>query len=224
MNEKSDKMENNEKRIHNEEGHLGKKATDIEDNPFVDVAAHLFLEDIADKQGAAGMNTYLMSLATSLAKSMPEEEYETWDEFLESLRTGNSILSTFEEVFTPTDHCVVTTVCPFEKGWFEYTKRIGEYSRIHTEVAEYYNATVKPGAIDTACIIHQTFRNAAAERIRVGGRKVRCAQIAAIHSDGMKKVAPDEWLPVLLEKAGITQTQLNMFMRNNSCIWILYPE
>ncbi len=60
----------------------------IDDNPLVDVAAYLFLEDIADKQGAAGMNTYLMSLATSLAKSMPEEEYNTWDDFLTALIKG----------------------------------------------------------------------------------------------------------------------------------------
>ena len=65
------------------------RATLIANNPFVDVAAHLFLEDIADKQGAAGMNTYLMSLATSLAKSMPEEEYDTWDwidDFIEEIK------------------------------------------------------------------------------------------------------------------------------------------
>ena len=54
----------------------------IDNNPFVDVAAYLFLEDIADKQGASGLNSYLMRLATSLAKSMPSEEYETWEQFL----------------------------------------------------------------------------------------------------------------------------------------------
>src|SRR5256712_11929519 len=79
----------------------------IESNPFVDVATHLFLEDIADKQGASGLNNYLMSLATNLAKSMPEEEDDTWDEFLEALKSGNSILTAFEEVFMPTKNCVV---------------------------------------------------------------------------------------------------------------------
>ena len=44
----------------------------IVENPLVDVAAYLFLEDIADTQGAAGMNNYLVSLANSLARSMPE--------------------------------------------------------------------------------------------------------------------------------------------------------
>lgn len=193
-------------------------------NPFVDVAAYLFLEDIGDKQGAAGMNNYLMSLATSLAKSMPKEEYSNWDDFLESLKKGESIISTFEKVKCPTDHCIVTETCPYMRGWQEYTKRIGEFADIHKEVAEYYNATVKPGAVDSQCIIHQTFRKAAAERIKVGGKPVKYAQIEAVTPNADNKRAPEEWLPILLEKSGVTETELNMTMRNNDCVWILYTE
>ncbi len=194
----------------------------IEDNPFVDVAAFLFLEDIADKQGAAGMNNYLMSLATSLAKSMPEEKYDTWDDFLDAVKRGESTISTFENIITPTGNCIVTTKCPFSRAWSEYTRRIGHFSKIHYDVAEYYNNTVKPGAIDTMCIIHQTFRNAASERIRVGGKPVKYAQIACVSPEGAKKITPEEWLPILLEKAGITKTEMNMALRNNTCLWILY--
>jgi hypothetical protein len=195
-----------------------------ESNPFVDVATHLFLEDIADKQGAAGLNNYLMSLATSLASSMPEEEYKTWDEFLESLKNGQSILSAFEEIATPTKNCVVNPVCPFVRGWIEYSKRIGTFSQIHSEVAEYYNSTVKPGAINSMCIIHQTFRTAAADRITVAGKPLRVAQIAAIWSDGEKRTVPDEWKQIVLEKAGISNTNLNMILRNNACVWVVHTK
>ena len=196
----------------------------IDDNPFVDVAACLFLEDIADKQGASGMNNYLVSLATSLAKSMPEEEYATWDEFLESLANSESIISAFENVVTITPHCAVTTECPFTKGWQEYTKRIGTYSKIHTDVAEYYNSVYKPGAINSMCIIHQTFRNAAADRIKIAGKQLKIAQLAAVWEDGTRKTAPDEWMPILLEKAQISQTDLNMIMRDNADVWVMYTE
>ncbi|MCK4443898.1 MAG: hypothetical protein KAW09_05110 [Thermoplasmata archaeon] len=195
-----------------------------ESNPFVDVATHLFLEDIADKQGAAGLNNYLMSLATSLARSMPEEEYTSWDEFLDSLRNGQSILSAFEEIETPTKNCAVNPVCPFARGWTEYSKRIGSFSQIHSEVAEYYNSTVKPGAINSMCIIHQTFRSVAADRIKIGGKRLRVAQIAAIWSDGEKRAVPNEWKQIVLEKAGISNTNLNMILRNNACVWVIYTD
>jgi hypothetical protein len=202
-----------------------KKKELIEDNPFVDVSAFLFLEDIADKQGEAGMNNYLVSLASSLAKSMPEEEYDNWETFLDSLRNRVSILSTFEKkVITPTDYCIVSEQCHYKRGMLEYIKRIGELSQQHFKVAEYYNHTVKSASLTTCCVICQTFRNFSVERIKVGDRNVRYAQLAAVLYDGTQKRAPMEWLPILLEKAKISLTKLNMLLRNNECIWMIYPE
>ena len=195
-----------------------------ESNPFVDVAAFLFLEDIADKQGEAGMNNYLISLASSLAKSMPAEEYNTWEEFLDAIRRGESILTAFETTITPTDNCMVTTICPFTKGLKEYTKRIGELAQVHFNVAEYYNHNVKPGALTTCCVICQSFRNFACERIKVDGKTLRYAQLSNVLFNGTHKLAPEEWLPILLEKGGVTKTKLNMLQRNNDCIWLLYQE
>src|SRR4030067_625824 len=59
-----------------------------ESNPFVDIATHLFLEDLSTKVGTAGLNNYLISLANNLAANMPEEEYDSWDEFLGGARGG----------------------------------------------------------------------------------------------------------------------------------------
>jgi len=194
------------------------------DNPFVDLAAFLFLEDIADKQGEAGMSTYLLSLASSLAKSMPEEEFETWEDFLKAMTNGESILSTFEQISTPTKYCICTIKCPYERGMKEYVKRIGKISQQHYNVAEYYNHTVKPGAVSSPCVIHQQFRTIACERIKVAGKKVKYAQVTAKNFDGRLKQAPEEWLPILLEKAGITRTQLNMILRTHDCVYCVYPE
>ena len=64
-------------------------------NPFVEIATHLFLEDLAGKVGVSGLNNYLVSLAKNLATAMPREEYASWAEFLAALQEGQSILSTF---------------------------------------------------------------------------------------------------------------------------------
>ena len=155
---------------------------------------------------------------------MPREEYNTWVEFVRAMERGESILSTFEKVRMFTDNCVITSICPFDRGWREYVKRVGVFNPIHTEVAEYYNMTVKPGAINSLCVIHQVFRSVAADRISIGGKPLKYAQIEAVWSDGNRKVAPDEWLPLLLERAGISMTKLNMIARNNACVWLLYLD
>ncbi len=205
---------------------MKKKEGNVEilDNPMVDIATYLFLEDIADKQGAAGMNNYLISLAYSLARSMPEEEYSKWEDFVEAIVKGESILSAFETVNAISNYCMVTVESPFLRGWKEYTKRIGEFPRIHKEVAEYYNTQITPTAIETGDIIIQTYRKAAAEKITVSGKKIRVAHIATVSPDGSKKIAPEEWLPILLEKANISRTQLNMILRNNASVWLVYPS
>jgi hypothetical protein len=200
----------------------GEDSEMVESNPFVDVAAFLFLEDIADKQGEAGMSNYLISLASSLAKSMPEEEYDTWDDFQTALRNSESILTSFDKVITPTDNALVCTMCPYESAILEYTRRVGELSQQHFDVAEYYNNTIKPGALNTCCVIHQSYWTFASERIKVGGKRIRYAHISSANILGQRKRAPEEWLPILLEKAGLTLTKLNMLQRNNATIWCVY--
>src|SRR2546427_7329747 len=115
-----------------------------ESNPFVEIATHLFLEDIATKVGIAGLNNYLVSLAKNLAGSMPKEEYTTWSEFLSALSTVQSILSTFEEVRPITDHCMSTFHSPFERGCREHAKRGGAFAPVHPQGAQHYNHKVRP--------------------------------------------------------------------------------
>jgi len=196
----------------------------VDSNPFVDIATHLFLEDLASKVGVAGLNNYLISLANNLAANMPEEEYETWDEFLDALRNGHSILSSFEDVHAVTKHCVVTRRSPFERGWREYAKRVGAFSKVHREVAEYYNAKVKSTAVNSLHIILQTFRDAASKRIKVGGKVLRYEQIATVWVDGERKVAGDDRLPGLLKRAGISKIRLGMLLRNNADVWLLATD
>lgn len=194
-----------------------------ESNPFVEVATHLFLEDLAAKVGTAGLNQYLMSLARNLAQSMPEEEYPTWEDFLQALREGRSILSTFEEIRPVTDRCIATTRSPFERGWREYAKRVGAFAAVHQEAAEAYNSRVRRAAVTSVHIVLHTFREAAAARIRVDSRRVRYEPIATAWVDGTRAVIGEEALKGLLARARISPTQLGMLLRNHADVWLLEP-
>ena len=196
----------------------------VESNPFVEVATHFFLEDLADKVGISGLNNYLIGLAKTLAENMPEEEWKDWPEFLEAIRNGETMLSAFEEVTTPTEHCMVTRHSPFERGWREYVKRVGSFSPAHREVAEFYNKNVKPTAVNSLHIILQTFRSAAASRVQVGGKTVHYAQIAAVWPDGQRVIAHETERKELLRKANISETKLRMLLRDNAEVWVLWPE
>src|SRR5216117_1939850 len=194
-----------------------------ESNPFVEIATHLFLEDIATKVGIAGLNNYLVSLAKNLAASMPKEEYATWPEFLSALSSGQSILSTFEEVRPITEHCMSTFRSPFERGWREYAKRVGAFAPVQREVAEYYNHKVRPTAVTSVHIVLHTFREAAAARIRVGEEAVRYEPVASAWVDGATQLPEGAKLESLLKRAGISHTKLGRLLRNHSDVWLLEP-
>ena len=192
-----------------------------ESNPFVEIATHLFLEDIAAKVGVSGLNNYLVALARNLANSMPKEEYGTWPEFLSALTTGQSILSTFEEVQPVTEHCMSTLRSPFERGWREYAKRVGTFAPVHREVAQYYNHKVRPTAVTSVHVVLHTFREAAAARVRVGDRVVRYEPVATTWVDGEAQLPDDAKLGPLLKRAGISRTKLGMLLRNHSDVWLI---
>jgi hypothetical protein len=193
-------------------------------NPFVEIATHLFLEDLASKVGVAGLNNYLVSLAKNLAEAMPREEYATWPEFLAALREGQSILSTFEEVRPVTERCMSTLRSPFERGWREYAKRVGSFAPIHREVAAYYNHKVRPTAVTSVHIVLHTFREAAAARVRVADTPLRYEPVAAAWVDGQVQLPDGPKLESLLKRAGISPTKLGMLLRNHSDVWILEPS
>jgi len=192
-------------------------------NPFVEIATALFLEDLATKVGVPGLNNYLVSLAKNLANTMPKEEYASWPEFLGALVSGQSILATFEEVQPVTEHCMSTVRSPFDRGWREYAKRVGSFAPVHKEVADYYNAKVRPTAVTSVHIVLHTFRETAAARIKVGGKGVRYETIGTAWVDGQLMVPPEDRLDPLLARAGISRTKLGMLLRNHADVWILEP-
>src|SRR2546428_64149 len=162
-------------------------------------------------------------IAKNITASMPKEEYATWPEFLSALSTGQSILSTFEEVRPVTDHCMSTYRSPFERGWREYAKRVGAFSPVHREVAEYYNHKVRPTAVTSIHVVLHTFREAAAARVNVGKDGVRYEPVASAWVDGNVQVPEGPKLESLLKRAGISRTRLGMLMRNPPDLWLLQP-
>jgi len=206
----------------NEGDHMSQK--NIESNPFVDVSVFLFFEDISDKQGVEGFTNYMVGQAESLAKSVPSEEYETWDDFASAVASGESVFSSFENIEQISKFGFVTKNCPFSKAIREYIKRIGNFNPVHMEATDHYNHTIQPSAAHSACMMHQTYRKEVAKRIKVGGKPLQYAQIGAKAHTGQIALPPESWKKVLLDKAGISETQGFMEMRENSCLYLLYVD
>ena len=199
-------------------------AQNINSNSFIDVSVFLFFEDIADKQGVEGFTNYITGQAESLAKSIPGEEYETWEDFTKAVVAGESVFSSFEKIKQISKHGFVTEVCPFETAIREYIRRLGNFNMVHMEATDHYNNTVQPSAAQSSCMMHQTYRQEVAKRIKIAGKPLNYAQIAAKSYVGTVSLPPDAWKKVLLDKAGVSETQGFMEIRENACLYTLYID
>jgi len=94
----------------------------------------------------------------------------------------------------------------------------------HKEVAEFYNKNVRPTAVNSLHIILQTFREAAAAKVKIGGKQLHYAQLATVWPDGHRMVASDDERKKLLKRASISETKLNMILRDNADVWVLWFE
>ncbi len=206
-------------------GETGRRisAQELPTNPFVDVAMILFLEDIAEKQGVEGLLLYMINQGTALAEAMPPEDYPAWDDFVTALNEGRSILSALEGTEVFSRYVLVTPVNPFHEAYATYIRLMGELLPAHREVVDLYNGRVQNSAVESMSIVHQAFRRALVRRITVAGQGVRYAELGVKGHDGSIRIAPEGWLEVLLEKAEITPTQLQMAIRQNSNAILLYP-
>jgi len=206
-------------------GEIGRRtlAQELPTSPFVDVAMILFLEDIAEKQGVEGLLAYMVNQGTALAETMPPEDYPTWDDFITALNEGRSILSALEGTQVFSRYVLVTPVNPFHEAYATYIRLMGELLPAHREVVELYNGRVQNSAVESMSVVHQAFRRALTRRITVAGQPVRYAELGVKGYDGTIKIAPEGWLEVLLEKAEITATQLQMGIRQNSNVILIYP-
>lgn len=198
-------------------------AQELPTNPFVDVGMILFLEDIAEKQGVEGLLAYMMNQGAALAEAMPAEDYGSWEEFVGAVSEGRSILSALEGTVFYAGNVFVTPVNPFHEAYATYIKLMGELLPAHREVTDLYNGRVQNAAVESMAVIHQAFRRTLVRRITIGGQPVGYAELGAKGFDGNIRVIPEGWQEVLLEKAGISATQLLTALRQNSNAIVVYP-
>ena len=198
-------------------------AQELPTNPFVDVGMILFLEDIAEKQGVEGLMSYMINQGAALAEAMPAEDYGSWDEFVSAVTEGRAIISALEGTIFFAGNVFVTPVNPFHEAYATYIKLMGELLPAHREVTELYNGRVQNSAVESMAVIHQSFRRTLLRRITVAGQPVGYAELGSKGFDGSIRVIPEGWQEVLLEKAGISATQLLTALRQNSNAIVIYP-
>ena len=199
----------------------------MSDENILDIAHLSFLDMIKimiTLSGAASAKGTLIRNAIKTAEKMPEVDYPTFDDYLAAIENATNPITIIEGKATHAgDHVFGLKFCPFGPSIKNYTKvfeKLPEgFADFTVEFNKPSNITdqyrVGEGAgVSPFCAVHQPMRSAIAEKIKIGGKKIRVIQLGCKSGAGKKGFA-EKWLA----ESGVSRDVVDKILDNNMCCY-----
>jgi hypothetical protein len=195
----------------------------------LDIAHISFLDMIKvmiTMSGAAAAKGTLIRNAISTAEKISEVDYPSFDDFLVAIENSTNPITQIEGKATHQGEFIFGLEnCPFapsignytevfEKlpdGYADFTKEFNKPSK----VTDIYRVGEGAG-VSPFCSVHQPMRSAIAERIKIGGKKIKIYQLGCKAGSGKKGFA-EKWLA----ETGISQDVVDKVLDNHMCCYYL---
>jgi len=196
---------------------------------ILDIAHISFLDMIKvmiTMSGAANAKGTLIRNAINTAERIAEVDYPTFDAYLAAIEQATNPITVIEGKATHAGNFVFgLKLCPFgpsiknynkifEKlpdGFADFTAEFNKPSNITSQYRVGEGAGVSP-----FCSVHQPMRSAIAEKIKIGGKKIKVVQLGC-KSGGGKKGFADKWLA----ESGVSKEVVDKILENHMCCYVL---
>jgi hypothetical protein len=193
----------------------------------LDIAHISFLDMIKvmiTMSGAAAAKGTLIRNAISTAERIREIDYPSFDDFLAAIENSTNPITQIEgkaahqgEFIFGLENCpfapsIGNYTEVFEKlpdGYADFTKEFNKPSNVTDKYRVGEGAGVSP-----FCSVHQPMRSAIAERIKIGGKKIKIYQLGCKAGSGKKGFA-EKWLA----ETGISQGVVDKVLDNHMCCY-----
>ncbi len=196
---------------------------------MLDIAHISFLDMIKvmiTMSGAAAAKGSLIRNAINTADKIKEVEYSSFDDFLAAIENSTNPITQVEGKATHQGEYVFgLAACPFAPSIGNYTEVFEKlpdgYADFTTEFNKPSKVTdnyrVGEGAgVSPFCSVHQPMRSAIAERIKIGGNKIKIYQLGCKAGSGKKGFA-EKWMT----ETGISQDVVDKVLDNHMCCYYL---
>ncbi|NTV15432.1 MAG: hypothetical protein HGA96_16120 [Desulfobulbaceae bacterium] len=201
----------------------------MSEGKILDIAHISFLDMIKvmiTMSGAASAKGALIRNAINTAEKIKEVDFPTFDDFLAAIENSTNPITQVEGKATHQGEFVFgLTNCPFGPSIKNYTgvfEKLPEgYADFTTEfnkpskVTEIYRVGEGAG-VSPFCSVHQPMRSAIAERISIGGKKIKIYQLGCKAGSGKKGFA-DRWIA----EAGVAREVVDKTLDNHMCCYYL---
>ncbi|MEC4676672.1 MAG: hypothetical protein VST72_07140 [Nitrospirota bacterium] len=196
---------------------------------ILDIAHVSFLDMIKimiTLSGAANAKGTLIRNAIKTAEKISETDYESFDDFLSAIENAANPITVIEGKSSHQgDFVFGLSACPFGPSIKNYTRVFeklpegfadftAEFNKPSHITAQYH---VGEGAgVSPFCAVHQPMRSAIAEKITIGGKKIRIYQLGCKSGAGKKGFA-EKWI----EEAGVPKDVVDKVLDNYMCCYYL---
>jgi KaiC/GvpD/RAD55 family RecA-like ATPase len=171
-------------------------------DPSVDITVRL-IEDTLTKMGA----------------SMPDENYDSKEEFAEAIKTGRAGISKLEINPTLREGDIYTTsVCPFRSTILELMERNREAFSSLTDLYKIKYADL--AIVHPFCVCHQNVRKLILHKTRINGKPVQSDTLVC-RSRAMGRVEYDREAMISL---GLTKEHVKELLGDNACLYTMHID
>ena len=201
----------------------------MSDENILDIAHISFLDMIKvmiTLSGAASAKGTLIRNAIKTAERIAEIDYPTFDAYLAAIEQATNPITVIEGKAAHAGNFIFgLKLCPFGPSIKNYTKVFEKlpdgFADFTTEFNKPSNITdqyrVGEGAgVSPFCSVHQPMRSAIAEKIKIGGKKIRVIQLGC-KSGGGKKGFAEKWLA----ESGVARDVVDRILENHMCCYAL---
>ena len=199
------------------------------DENILDIAHISFLDMIKvmiTLSGAASAKGTLIRNAIKTSERIAEIDYPTFDAYLAAIEQATNPITVIEGKATHTGNFVFGLKnCPFGPSIRNYTKVFEKLPEGFADFTAEFNKTsnvtdqyrVGEGAgVSPFCSVHQPMRSAIADKITIGGKKVRVVQLGCKSGSGKKGFA-EKWLA----DSGVPRDVVDKILDNHMCCYSL---
>jgi hypothetical protein len=197
---------------------------------FVDIGHVSLIElirQMSESTGASSTKGTLIRLAMNIAKEFPEVEFKDMDEYINSLNNGgaNPITSVEKDIEHLGNGLFGIKMCPFSGTVNSFMSVFSQLPGNFKDFTEEYN---KPSPATRAlrvgegsgvspfCAIHQPFRSAVAERIKINGSTARVYQLGCKAASGAKAISV-HWC----KEVGVSPEEVEKILDDYVCCYAI---
>ena len=204
----------------------------MSEGKILDIAHISFLDMIKvmiTMSGAASAKGTLIRNAINTAEKIKEIDYPTFEDFLAAIENSTNPITQVEGKASHQGEFVFgLTHCPFGPSIKNYTEVFEKMPDGYADFTAEFNKPSKvtetfrvgEGAgVSPFCSVHQPMRSAIAEKITIGGKKIKIYQLGCKAGSGKKGFA-DRWLA----ETGVSREVVDKTLDNHMCCYYLKIE